>query len=122
MAALKIDASPAPQALSRPAQQGSVSCVSCFALTAQREYEYRVERFDMAIEGDIAAAVATDDEFAIVTARRTPDQRIALEDGYRVDELANAAGNVFDFMLLQVRDDPRHVFGNLGRKLDARHA
>ena len=80
--------------------------IASFPLSANRQHEHRVQLFDIAIEGDVAARPASDHEFPQVGACRASDERVAFEHVDCPDDVLYAGDGIRRFVLEQV---PRYA-------------
>lgn len=92
------------------------------ALASHSQHEHGIDVGHVTVQGDVASRAAADDQFPAFPLCRPSDERVALQDGNRRDDVVHAGCGVLDLVGEQVIEDAPEVVCDFERKFDARDA
>ena len=101
------------------AQLGSAE--AGFPLTANCEYENRIDLLDAAVQGYITVGSAADDQFPRFCGHGPADKRIVLEYVDSLNDFSDTARRLFNRVQREVVEDAIKVVPDPGSQLDPGH-
>ena len=90
-------------------------------LATQSKDKDGIDLRHVAIQGHVATRRPADDQLTLVSPRRPPDERVGLEHGDCLNDLADAGRRIANVVPGEVIKNAVEIVAHFGRELDSRH-